>query len=229
MATTAISGTTNAASTQMPTTRGFNDLGGEDFVALLIAELQAQDPLKPADNKEIVAQMANIRQMEQSETLNSALNSLAAEQRFGSTAGLIGHYVTGTVTDSSGKEYQVEGVVTSVRYEKGKAILELHNGLQLPAEKVDQVTLLENLPTDKLAQLEQEMNAAAGDGSTTPSGDTGTGGAKSKTSAARVLPSRFSPASLNASGVIRGFGRQADQTATLLESMFGPQTTASIR
>jgi flagellar basal-body rod modification protein FlgD len=224
MATTAINGTTNAVTTQTTTTRGFNDMNGEDFVALLIAELQAQDPLKPADNKEIVAQMANIRQMEQSETLNSTLNSLAAEQRFGSTAGLIGQYVSGTVTDQSGKEYQIEGVVTGVRYEKGNAILELHNGMALPAEKVDQVTLVENLPADTLAQLQQELNAA-GSGSTAATGDgTNTARAKSSTAASKALRAKMPSASVNASGAIRGFGRQADQTATLLESMFGPQT-----
>lgn len=141
-------------SSQEQTTRGFQDLNSEDFFALMIAELQSQDPLKPTDNQQLLNQMATIREMEQSSNLNKTLSALASEQRFGATAGLIGHYVFGTATDSGGNPVEIDGVVTGVKFDKsGNAILELHNGKLLPAGKVEIVTLLENLPDDILDRL----------------------------------------------------------------------------
>lgn len=144
----------SVVSSQAQTTRGFQDLNSEDFFALMIAELQSQDPLKPTDNQQLLNQMATIREMEQSSNLNKTLTALAGEQRFGATAGLIGHYVFGTATDSGGNPVDIDGVVTGVKFDKsGNAILELHNGKLLPAGKVELVTLLENLPDDVLDRL----------------------------------------------------------------------------
>ncbi len=134
---------------QRTTTRGFDDMKSEDFFGLLIAELQNQDPLNPTDNQALLEQMSTIRQMEQSSTLNQTLLNLAGEQRFGATAGLIGHYVFGTVTSESGASADIEGVVIGVEFnDKGEATLELHNGKRLPAASVDLVTLVENLPQE---------------------------------------------------------------------------------
>lgn len=150
---------TSAVAPRAGATRGFTDLKSEDFFKLLIAQLQSQDPLKPTDNQALLEQMSLIRQMEQSTSLNRTLGALAGEQRFASTAGLIGHYVGGRVTDSGGNSITVEGVVTGVIYEaNGSATLQLHNGRILPAEKVQQVTLLENLPPDVLERIETEMS-----------------------------------------------------------------------
>src|SRR5205807_1961063 len=86
------------------------------------------------------------------------LTSLSSEQRFGSTSALIGHYVTGSLTDSGGNPVEVQGVVTGVHFEKtGAAILELHNGVNLPADKVTEVTVVQNLPPDQ----QQQLSAAA--------------------------------------------------------------------
>ncbi len=155
--------TSSTIAAQRANTVGFSDLNSEDFFSLLIAELQSQDPLNPQDNQQLLNQMSSIRQMEQNATLTSTLESLAGEQRFGATAGLIGHYVLGTVADQSGQPVDVEGVVIGVRFEQdGDAILELHNGHSVPASKVREVTLVENLPPDLLAQLEAELAALGG-------------------------------------------------------------------
>ncbi len=172
METSTVSGVGPVLTTQKPSSRGFQDLSGEDFLLLLIQELQMQDPMNPTDNKEIVAQMAGVRQMEQSAKLNKTLEALAAEQRFGSTSGLIGHYVAGRVTDNSGRSYEIQGLVIGVRYEQGNAILELHNGKQLPATKVEQVTLVDNLPPEIREQLRREL------GGTVPGETDGTAGSE---------------------------------------------------
>ncbi len=202
----------SVVTTQRPTTQGFDDLSSEDFFALLIAEMQSQDPLDPADNQQLLSQMSNIRQMEQNATLTETLETLAGEQRFGATAGLIGNYIAGTVTDQAGLPTEVQGVVIGVRFEKdGGAILELHNGRSLPADKVEQVTLVENLPTEILEQLEAEL-AAAGAGAADGSEDTAAKLAKSL--AARRDPS--------AGDYARDWGERLDVVGGLLDSLFSP-------
>lgn len=162
METSAV-GNNAVVSARQQTSRGFQDMTSEDFFALLIAELKSQDPLDPMDNKALLDQMSSIRQMQQSSALNETLGALAAAQRFGSTASLIGHYVLGSVTNEAGESYQIEGVVVGVRYEgNGHAILELHNGKSLPAEDVDEITLVENLPPEILEQLQAEMEGLTG-------------------------------------------------------------------
>jgi len=212
-------GTNQVLTTQQPTSHGFDDMTSEDFLALMIAELQAQDPMNPTENKEIVAQMASMRDMEQSARLNETLAALAAEQRFGSTAGLIGHYVAGTVSNSAGESYEIKGVVIGVRFQQdGRAILELHDGRSLPADKVEQVTLVENLPPDILEQLQQELDALGGEGGDGDKdedearwarGDTGSDGAS--------VP-----------GALRQFGQQVDTVASLLDSLFAPRVGVGI-
>jgi flagellar basal-body rod modification protein FlgD len=166
MAPQAISGSYASSTLYKPTTKNFNDLQSEDFFGLLIAQLQSQDPLKPTDNQALLDQMSSIRQMEQSTTLNRTLTLLAAEQRFGATSGLIGHYVSGTVKDQNGNSAIIRGIVTGVHFEGGgRAVLELHDGRMLPADKVEQVTLVQNLP-EEIQKLLAEAGESGGEAET---------------------------------------------------------------
>lgn len=223
--TSALSPTT----TTRATTRGFGDLNSEDFFGLLIAELQNQDPLKPTDNQQMLSQMAAIRQMEQSTTLNRTLMSLAGEQRFGATAGLIGHYVSGTVKSNSGASVEVEGVVTGVTFDgKGGAILELHNGKKLPAENVDLVTLVENLPAEIRQRLGLDPSADGATGDTQgASGDAANPGAApsgnsepapSAESARLIMPQKWAQSA----------AESVDSAGLLLQRLFSPSIGVSL-
>ena len=143
-----------------------------------------------------------------------ALTALAAEQRFGATAGLIGHFVSGTVTDSGGNEIEVYGVVTGVQFNRnGEAVLELHNGQSLPASKVDMVTLVENLPDDVLEQIRAEQNASSDPAtptSQTPAGDS--------TATSKVAKQKQPLAG----DWIRNLGQQAEATANIVDQLFAP-------
>ena len=64
-------------------------LGQEDFFALMTAQMQNQDPTKPLDNQQFIAQLAqfstlnSMQQMQQSfETLSGSLQSLQTFQAF---------------------------------------------------------------------------------------------------------------------------------------------------
>ncbi len=228
MMETSVIGAGTTVSSAQATTRGFSDLSSENFFQLLIAELQSQDPLKPTDNQQLLQQLSTIRSMEQTVTLNKTLQTLAAEQRFGSTASLIGHYVSGTVTNSGGQAYELRGLVIGVRFEgNGEAILELHNGRSLPAAKVEQVTLVENLPSDILAELEAELGrslSASGEGGEEEDDEESSGSSAAKAVAGQKskLGSSEPAATGSAGDHVRAFTQRADTTAGYLDALLAP-------
>ncbi|ORJ63519.1 flagellar hook assembly protein FlgD [Geothermobacter hydrogeniphilus] len=72
-------------------------LGKEDFLQLLVAQLQNQDPLNPADATEFTAQLAQFSSLEQMFTMNESLqklSSLSGDMERLSALGLIGREVT---------------------------------------------------------------------------------------------------------------------------------------
>ncbi len=217
-------GGAGAATASPPSSKGFDDLKSEDFFALMIAELQAQDPLKPTDNQQLFTQMSQVRQIEQSVTLNRTLQSLAGEQRFGATTSLIGQFVSGTLTNDAGNTFDVQGVVVGVRFEgDGKAILDLHNGVSIPADKVNQVTLVENLPPDVLDQIQAEWAAArAGDPTSdaAPPNDPATAKSiRSDATRSRQVPG---------ADAFRELGRGVDTTAAILDSILSPGVSVGV-
>lgn len=98
-------------------------LGKEDFLTLLVAQLQNQDPLNPDDPTEFTAQLAQFSSLEQLFNLNESMDALANTQtqadRF-STMDLIGKDVVyaNSSFDFSGDPvnigYQLDGPASSV-------------------------------------------------------------------------------------------------------------------
>lgn len=59
---------------------GSNDVKREDFLRLLIAQLQHQDPLNPVENQEFVAELATFSSLEQQQMQTKLLEELIAAQ-----------------------------------------------------------------------------------------------------------------------------------------------------
>lgn len=57
------------------------NLGKDDFLKLLVAQLQNQDPLKPQDNAEFVAELAQFSNLEQTIGINERLDTLAMQSQ----------------------------------------------------------------------------------------------------------------------------------------------------
>ncbi len=64
-----------------------NELGREDFLAMLIAQLENQDPLNPQDGTEFTAQLAQFSGLEQLISMRESLDALAAVQSQAQTLG----------------------------------------------------------------------------------------------------------------------------------------------
>ena len=119
---------------------GIDGLRGEDFMKILMKQLQYQDPFKPMGNEEMINQIAKIRELEMNTKLTDKLAGLGDQQRFAAAAALISKYVRGKVQDANGSSFEREGVVKGVQFnEKGEAILELDTGDLLPLTALTQV------------------------------------------------------------------------------------------
>src|SRR5690349_19398354 len=76
-------------------------LGLQDFLKILLTQLNYQDPLKPMDNQEFMAQMAQFTALEQTQQLNDRVQQLVDNQAALQSIGLIGRSID--FTTSSGR------------------------------------------------------------------------------------------------------------------------------
>lgn len=63
--------------TNTPTSKGNNELGQEDFLKLLVAQLMNQDPSNPADNGEFLGQIAQFSMVSGIDDLGASFDSIA--------------------------------------------------------------------------------------------------------------------------------------------------------
>lgn len=91
-------------------------LGKDEFFKMMVNEMQHQDPMKPQDNKDMAAQMAQFSALEQMINVNQNIEKLAQAQvplqQLGA-ASLIGKYVT---ADSS-RFLHTEGKPSELKFE----------------------------------------------------------------------------------------------------------------
>jgi flagellar basal-body rod modification protein FlgD len=104
----------------------------DDFIKMMITQLQNQDPLEPAKNQELLAQMSQIGQLQSQTLLQESLSGMVLQQNLGTAGNMIGKVVEGL--DDAGEP--VDGLVTSVRVEDKQVLLELDNGKRLSLGKV---------------------------------------------------------------------------------------------
>lgn len=92
--------------------------GQEEFLRILLTQLTFQDPLKPLDNQEFMAQLAEFTSLDQTRQLNDRVDSLLTMQAAGQAIGLIGKNVE--VRTDAGSEI---GDVTAVTFQNTTPVL----------------------------------------------------------------------------------------------------------
>jgi len=122
------------------TTSGIGELGGDDFLQLLVTQLTHQDPLSPTSNEDLLRQLSAVRDIQLSTSLVESLETLTGNQRYGAAAALIGKSVTGRMGSEETGFETVSGVVVGVRFDgQGRVSLELDGGRLLPMEQLETV------------------------------------------------------------------------------------------
>jgi flagellar basal-body rod modification protein FlgD len=86
------------------------ELGKDDFLKLLITQLQNQDPTNPMKDKEFIAQMAQFSSLEQMNNMSEQFSKLSGKLQSGQAMNTLGKHVE--VSTETGP---VSGTVSEIR------------------------------------------------------------------------------------------------------------------
>ncbi len=145
MSVSAVSSSTTTqatTSTSKTGTGATEELGQDAFMQLLLAQLRNQDPLKPMEDKDFIAQLAQFNSLSQLTAMATKIDTLVQSQSINQGASLIGKTVSGTSGDSV-----ITGVVTGLQVTGGKVVLSV-DGQKLPLGNVQSVTQTEESSAD---------------------------------------------------------------------------------
>ena len=127
---------------------GQGNLDKDDFMKLLIAQLQNQDPTNPMKDTEFIAQMAQFSSLEQTMNLSKAFEKFAESQnqsqmiQYNSFVGkeIKWHKVTDE-KDAEGKPVVSEGTGTimGIKYANGSVIFKMDDGQELSPGNISEV------------------------------------------------------------------------------------------
>ena len=104
----------------------------DEFLQLLVTQLQNQDPLEPIKQAEFLQQLAQFSALQQLETLNANFEDLLKLQELTQGANLLGRSV---VFQRDDDEIPGEGTVEEVRSQDNRLLLTV-NGESVPIDRV---------------------------------------------------------------------------------------------
>jgi flagellar basal-body rod modification protein FlgD len=133
--TQATTGTTGTAAAGQVQRSVGGTLGKDDFLKLLVGQLQHQDPLAPSDNQQWIGQMAQFSQLEQVSNTAATTQKIVDTLNTNGTLALIGRTVT--YLDETGAAHT--GAVDTVDMVGGKASLTVGGVSGIGAGSVTQV------------------------------------------------------------------------------------------
>jgi len=99
-----------------------------NYMKLLVAELQNQNPLEPLDNKEMASQLAQLSQLQQLETMNSGFARILTSVERTYASSLIGKEISFLTESQTGTKETQRGVVGQVYNNVDGEILLVANG-----------------------------------------------------------------------------------------------------
>lgn len=145
MTTTA--GVSGSTSSYTGTAEGkqVGQLGKDDFLKLLVAQLRNQDPMKPMDDTQFIGQMAQFTSLERMQALDEQMGMLFRVEQLGQANGLIGKQIEANDIASG---TTIKGTVDTVKVEDGNAVLSVGG----KTVKLDDVISVVEGETAQLAQ-----------------------------------------------------------------------------
>ena len=107
---------------------GLNETDVDEFLGLLIAELQNQDPLNPMDNSDLVQQISQIREISATNQLTDTLSAVLLGQNVSTASNLIGKQVAALTDDLENITGAVDRVSVTVNEDDQSRTLRVHIG-----------------------------------------------------------------------------------------------------
>lgn len=119
------------------------ELGKDEFIKILMTQLQNQDPLNPMEDKDFIAQMATFSSLEQMMNMAKSMDTLVNNQLVSPViqySHMIGKKVSyESKNEDTNETKEKTSKVVAVSQKDGWAILELENGEKVFADGVNQV------------------------------------------------------------------------------------------
>jgi flagellar basal-body rod modification protein FlgD len=136
-------GIVTPSSAQTPPTQSLSE---QDFLNIMITQLQFQDPLQPVDDTQFVAQLAQFSALEVNTEENTSINTLLSFASADQGIHLLGQTVE--VNDSqtgASTTANASGTVTAVDFSTGQPLLTVQtNSNTLTAIPLTNVTLVQH-------------------------------------------------------------------------------------
>jgi len=120
-----------------------NELDQTDFLQLLVAQLQYQDPMDPMDDRDFIAQMAQFSTLSQMQTL-------VRHQMTTLGAGLLGQDLAMETAEGD----RIEGHIESIRWSDDELIVSTDDGSTVSMSEVTSVQRLDETEGDRNGESE---------------------------------------------------------------------------
>lgn len=137
-------------------TTGGSSLDKDDFMKILLAQLQNQDPLNPMEDREFIAQMASFSSLEQMMNMTQMFETFIGNQENISIvqhSQMIGKQISYMdqmeSEDGEVDEITKTGVVTAISFKGGDLSFELDNGEKVKPEFIFEVRDLDDSPSEE--------------------------------------------------------------------------------
>lgn len=127
-----------------PRSEPSSELGKDDFLKILMTQIQNQDPLSPMDDREFISQMTTFSQLEQLMNMSESINTLVNNQMTSPViqySHLIGRQVSYyAIDDETGQVIEpkemVESEVIAISENSGFAVIELENEQSIYTDEI---------------------------------------------------------------------------------------------
>lgn len=124
-----------------------SDLDKQDFLMLLVTQMQYQDPLEPTDNTQFVTQLAQFSELEQMQNMSQVTTNASAFK-------LVGEHVR-VESNVAGTQRSIEGVVDYVTVKNGEAYVVV-DGEEYPYEDIVEVISSSYLISQYLPHVDKQ-------------------------------------------------------------------------
>ena len=113
-----------------------DQMGKDTFLKLLVAQMRYQDPSKPVDSSQMMAQTATFSQVEKLEQLATQNAAMLVLQEASTAGAMVGRTVTYTGSDGA----QVTGKVTAIRLASAdQEAVATVGGKQVPVGRITEI------------------------------------------------------------------------------------------
>lgn len=122
----------------------YSALGKDEFLQLLVTQMQYQDPLNPTSDTEFIAQMAQFSSLEQMQNLNNSFSKFRAYE-------LVGKEVMGDINGVN-----IEGIVDEIRIQADGKTYAVIGDTQLDVDKIDKIVNNSELSDKVLERMDND-------------------------------------------------------------------------